>query len=79
MKDKEHVHWFFNNKQEIFEYDARLSSDLTKSQRECYNLLNVERKQRIANGEADLIIKIINGSPTIVKKKIIENKSLTKN
>ena len=56
-----------------------MSSDLTKSQSECYNLLNIERKQRIANGETDLMIKIINRSPTIVKKKNIEDKSHSKN
>lgn len=52
-----------------------MSSDLTKSQRESYNIANNERKKRIEQGENDLIIKIIDGNPTIVTKKKKEDKN----
>ena len=44
LKNKEHVHWFFKNKKDIFDDDIHLSSDLTKSQRDYYNIVNNERK-----------------------------------
>ena len=69
LSDKEHVHWFFNNKKKIFDDAVRLSSDFTKSQRECYNIVNQERKKRIKDGEKDLVIKTVNGFPTIVSIK----------
>ena len=68
VKNKENVHWFFNNKKKIFVDTVRLSSDLTKSQRDCYSINNQERKNRLKNGEEDLIIKPVNGFPIIVKK-----------
>ena len=77
LVDAEHVHWFFNNKKKIFDDAVRLSSDFTKSQRECYNIVNQERKERIKNDEKDLVIKTVNGFPTIVTIKKGTEKSNT--
>lgn len=80
LKKKEHVHWFFVKKKELFKDDVRLSSDLTKSQRDCYQIINQERKDRIEKGELDLVIKFIDGFPTIVKKRNSnENSNSSKN
>lgn len=62
---------FSRKKNEIFQDDVHLSSDLTKSQRECYNTVNAQRKERLNDGEKDLIIKFIDGYPTIVKKRSV--------
>lgn len=68
MPSSTDVHWVYHNKAKIFDDSLSIRSDLTKKQLQYYKQVKEDLDKRIKSGESNLIIKHINGTPTIVTK-----------
>lgn len=67
--DSDQVHWVFVNKNEIFPEGINIANDLTLTQRQHFNNVKNELKNRMDKGEKDLTIKHFFKVPHIVKKR----------
>lgn len=70
MDNAEYVHWFYHNKNRIFDDTINIKGDSTKAQQEQYKKLKAELVKRINEGETGLKIKNIKGIPTITQQVI---------
>lgn len=65
LPSKNHVHWIFSQKKNIIDGSLGISGDLTKNQRAYRASIIKELKRRKSDGETNLFLKYVKGSPTI--------------
>ncbi|KAJ8685894.1 hypothetical protein QAD02_021687 [Eretmocerus hayati] len=73
LQSADHAKWIIRNQRKICDGNIRRSSDKTHAQQQYIHNLMLSLEERKKRGEKDIVIKSINGTPTIVK--FAENKS----
>lgn len=77
LKCEDEVHWVYANKKHLGNGKLQIRNDMTKLQMIHFKKVKAEFTKRKEEGEENILIRYIKGTPTIIKKSVTKNLHFT--